>query len=118
MLKQFGPEIWTSDGPEVVAALGFHYPTRMAVIRLVSGGLFVWSPIKLTDDLRAAVDALGDVRHLVAPNSLHHVFLAEWKQAHPNAQVHGAPGVAEKLKDIRLDSELDDTPAGTWTNDI
>jgi len=34
MLKEFGSEIWTADGTDVVAALGFDYPTRMAVIRL------------------------------------------------------------------------------------
>lgn len=33
MLKPFGHEIWTAEGSNVVAALGFHYPTRMVVIR-------------------------------------------------------------------------------------
>ena len=33
--------------------------TRMAVIRLSDGCLFVWSPIQLTDILRAEVDSLG-----------------------------------------------------------
>ena len=30
----------------------------MAVIRLTDGGLLVWSPVALTDELRTAVDAL------------------------------------------------------------
>jgi hypothetical protein len=58
MLKQFGHEVWIADGPDVVI-VGFHYPTRMAVIRLSDGRLFIWSPIQLTDILRAEVDALG-----------------------------------------------------------
>ena len=78
MLKQFGPEIWIVDGPEVSTG-GFHYGTRMAVIRLSDGGLFIWSPIKLTEALRFEADALGEVRHLVAPNSLHHLFLDDWR---------------------------------------
>ena len=41
MLKQFGHEIWIADGPVVTAAAGFHYPTRMAIIRLSDGGLFI-----------------------------------------------------------------------------
>lgn len=118
MLNPFGPGIWTADGPEVTAILGFHYPTRMAVIRLVSGGLFVWSPTALTGDLRAAVDALGPVRHLVAPNSLHHVFLAGWRPAYPQAQVHAAPGLRNKRKDIRFDADLSDTPNPAWADDI
>jgi hypothetical protein len=59
MLKQFGTEIWIADGPAVSTA-GFHYATRMAVIRLSDGGLFIWSPIKLTDRFRADVDELGE----------------------------------------------------------
>ena len=39
MLKPFGHEIWTADGPQIAIA-GFHYPTRMAVIRLPDRGLF------------------------------------------------------------------------------
>jgi hypothetical protein len=58
MLKEFGHETWTAHGPEV-AVFGFHYPTRMAVIRLSDGNLFIWSPIQLTDSLRAEVDAVG-----------------------------------------------------------
>ena len=64
MLEQFGPEIWLADGPIVVAAMGFRYPTRMAVVRLPDG-LFVWSPVALSEGLRAEVeartDALADV---------------------------------------------------------
>ena len=70
MLKEFGHEIWIADGREVAVA-GFRYPTRMAVLRLSDGGLFIWSPTPLTDDLRAAVNSLGPVRHIIAPNSLH-----------------------------------------------
>lgn len=33
MLTKFGSGIWITDGPVVTAAVGFHYPTRMAVIR-------------------------------------------------------------------------------------
>jgi hypothetical protein len=81
-LRQFGPEIWMVDGP-VVSFYGFRYPTRMAVIRLSNGSLFVWSPVALPDSLRSSVDALGRVRRLVSPNALHHLFLWEWKTAYP-----------------------------------
>ena len=87
MLKEFGREIWTADGSDV-AVVGFRYPTRMAAIGLSDGSLFIWSPIQLTDRLRAEVDAVGQVRHIIAPNSLHHLFLAEWKRAYPGAKVY------------------------------
>ena len=63
-MTQFGHEVWTADGDDVVIA-GFHYPTRMAVLRLSDGRLFIWSPIQLTETLRAEVDALGEVRHII-----------------------------------------------------
>lgn len=115
MLKPFGPDIWFADGDAVVAALGFHYPTRMAVIRLADGGLFVWSPTALTARLRADLDALGQVRCLVAPNALHHVFLADWKRAYPGARLYAPPGLWEKRRDLDFDAELGDAPPPDWT---
>ena len=44
---EFGPEIWVANGP-VASLCRFPGPTRMAVIQLSSGGLFVWSPIALS----------------------------------------------------------------------
>ena len=117
MLKQFGHEIWTADGP-CVSVAGFHYPTRMGVIRLSDGNLFVWSPIRLTDRLRAEVDAVGQVRHIVAPNSLHHLFLPEWKRTYPGAKLYAPPGLRKKRKDIVFDSDLGDAPNSGWVEEI
>lgn len=118
VLMKFGSEIWTADGPVVTAAGGFHYPTRAVVIRLSSGGIFVWSPIALTDGLREAVDALGEVQYLIAPNSLHHMFIAEWKDAYPTARTYAAPGLRDKRKDIAFDEDLEDAPCPAWSGDI
>jgi len=117
MLNQFGDEVWTADGPDVVV-VGFQYPTRMAVIRLSDGGLFIWSPTPLTDILRAEVDALGQVRHIIAPNSLHHLFLPEWKRAFPGAKVHAPPGLRKKREDIVFDADLEDAPNPDWAREI
>ena len=117
MLQPFAEEIWLADGPTTDVA-GFHYPTRMAVIRLAGGALFVWSPVALTPDLRAAVDALGVVRFVIAPNSLHHLFLADWRGAYPAARLHAPPGLRPRRRDIDFDGDLDDGPAPEWADDI
>jgi hypothetical protein len=117
MLQCFGEEIWIADGP-VADVAGFHYPTRMAVIRLAGGGLFVWSPVALTDALRAAVDALGPVRHVVAPNSLHHLHLDAWRQAYPNACFVAPPGLRRKRPDVVFDDDLADGSVHDWSADI
>lgn len=118
MLAPFATDIWTSDGPNVTGALGFHFPTRMAVLKLADGDLFVWSPVAITDGLRANVDGLGRVAHLVAPNSLHHVSLGAWKTAYPDAMVHGAPGLHAVRRDIAFAAELGDAPHPAWVADI
>jgi hypothetical protein len=87
MLRQFGKEMWTADGPSVSVA-GFVFPTRTIVIRLSDGALFVWSPIALPSELKVAIDCLGPVRHIVAPNRLHHMFVGEWQSAYPAAIAH------------------------------
>ena len=118
ILKQFGPGIWLAHGPVVTAAAGFHYPTRMAVIRLVGGGLVVWSPIALSDELRNELSALGQVRFLIPPNSLHHVFLADWQRAWPEAKVHAPAALREKRPAIRFDGDLGYAPLAEWKEDL
>jgi hypothetical protein len=117
VLHEFGPAIWIADGGEAVVA-GFRYPTRMAAMRLADGSLFIWSPIQLTDALNAAVEALGPVRHIVEPNSLHHLHLAEWKRAFPSAKLHAPPGLRNKRNDMVFDADLGDVPHPDWAEQI
>ncbi len=116
-LESFGESIWTASGGAVTSA-GFRYPTRMAVARLANGALWVWSPVALSADVRAGVDALGEVAHIVAPNSLHHVFLPEWKSAYPRAHVYAAPGLRARRKDIAFDADLTEAPPAAWAGEI
>lgn len=118
MLEPFGPEIWIAAGPVVRAAIGFRYPTRMAAIRLADGTVFVWSPVKLTGELLSALSGIGPVSNIVAPNSLHHIFLADWQAAYPAARIHGAPGLSEKRRDVRFSTVLSDQPDAAWAGQI
>lgn len=116
-LRQFGPDIWIAEGP-VTSFYGFPYPTRMAVIRLSDGDLFVWSPVALSDPLRRSVDRLGPVRYLISPNALHHLFLGEWKAAYPAARLYASPRLRRRRKDLAFDAELGDAPEPEWAADI
>lgn len=118
-MTPFGSNLWLSDGPAVTGAAGFQFPTRMAVVRLTgNGGLWVWSAVALTPDIRVAIDALGPVRHLVAPNSLHHSFLAEWADTYPDAHVHGAPGLTEHVAGTTIHSILGNKPHPDWAETL
>ncbi len=117
MLEEFGPSLYTVDGP-VVSFIGFPYPTRMAVARLQDGGVWVWSPVALSDALVDAVEAIGPVHHIVSPNKIHHLFLSEWAERWPDARLYAPPGLARKKPELHFDAELGDTPASAWEQDI
>ncbi len=118
LLRAFGPEIWICEGPIVPFLPGAPYPTRMAVIRLTDGGLFVWSPIALSSALCDEVDALGPVRYLVSPNLLHHLFLGEWKASYPTAKLYAPPGLRQRRKDLAFDTDLADLSPPPWLPEI
>ena len=117
MLEQVGEELWIAEG-EPVSFYGFPYPTRMAVVRLSNGDLWVWSPATLTESLAAELSTLGPVRHLVEPNKLHHLFLPDWVSAYPEARLYAPPGLAKKRRDISFHAELGDVPDKAWAGEI
>lgn len=116
-LNPVGDNIWTAEGP-VVSFFGFPYPTRMAVIRLGSGDLFIWSPIALTPELKMQVESLGPVKHLVSPNKLHYLSLNTWHSAFPEARLYASPGLAKKRRGIAFHAQLGDAPEPAWTADV
>lgn len=117
MLEEFGPSLYVADGP-VVSFYGFPYPTRMAVVRLSDGSTWVWSPVALTEDLLKRVNDIGPVRHIVSPNKIHHLFLAERASRSPDARLYAPPGLAQRKPDLHFDAELGDEPDAAWAADI
>jgi hypothetical protein len=117
MLVAFAEDLYVADGPEV-SFFGFPYPTRMAVARLSTGRVWVWSPVALTKGLAAEVEAIGPVRYIVSPNKLHHLFLAEWRNRWPDARIYGPPGLARRKTQLHFEAELGDERDSPWTTDI
>jgi hypothetical protein len=125
-LKSLAPDVWVVDGPIVrMAYPGFGslpFPSRMTIVRLRSGGLWVWSPIALSAALEARVQGLGPVTHLVSPNFIHYAHVAAWKQAYPEAIAWASPGVRERARaqnvDVRFDRDLGDAPPDDWRDDL
>ena len=113
----FGDGIWTVDGPRV-RMLTIPFETRMTLVRLANDGLWVHSPIPLTDDLRAAVDALGPVEHLVAPNKIHSLGIEPWHERYPSATVWVSPKFQERHPKIQIDHALSSTPPDPWRDEI
>ena len=121
-LKQRGTELWTADGQADAGVPGFlrkyDFSTRMTVIRLPDGGLFLHSPVRLDDRLRSELDALGPVRAVVAPNKAHHLFVGDYRVPYPKARFYGALGLQTKRKDLAFFAMLGDEPMPEWRGTI
>lgn len=120
-LKPAASNVWVVDGP-TISFYGMPFPTRMTVIRLDDGDLFVHSPIQLTDELKESVQKLGPVRVLVAPNWIHYAYVPQWQEAFPDATTWAAPGVSERAEsrgmEIVFDHELGAEPAPELAGEI
>ncbi len=99
MLKPLGSNLWFADGG-IVSFKGFDYPTRMVIVRLADGGLWLWSPVEKTFEIEREIRMLGPVRHIVSPNKLHYLFLAEWQAAFPQAKLWGTASTIAKCGDL------------------
>ena len=114
-LKPVAPDVWIVDsGP--LRVLGMPVPVRMTVVRLTNGDLWLHSPTRYDARLRAEIETVGPVRHLVAPNSAHWTFVKGWQDACQGAVTWAAPKLRERgqvrRSGLRIDGDLgDEVPA-------
>ena len=116
--RNLAPNLWVIDRPFKLPYVRVEIGTRMTCIRLANGGLFLHSPVKLDPVLLNSIDALGEVRAIVASNKLHHRFLAEYITSYPRAGVYAAPGLSQKRLDLPFNGELGDEPQTEWRGQI
>lgn len=96
----WGPDIWVVEGPLVdyrVAGLSIPCPTRMTIVRLNNGGLWLHSPVAYSPALGEAVARIGRVSEIVAPNSYHYLHAGAWAKAHPDARIYATSTHADSL---------------------
>lgn len=116
-MQAIGEQIWIVDG-DAVPFFTLPYTTRMTVVKLCNDQLWIHSPIRLTPELQRAIDALGNVAFLIAPNHLHHLFVQDWQLAYPHALTYGTHQVIAKRPDLRFDGVLDAQLDNPWDSDI
>lgn len=79
--------IWVTERP--IWFGGVRLRSRTTVVRLTGDALWVHSPCTPTDDVCAALEALGEVRWIVVPNRFHHLETPATAARYPNARVVG-----------------------------
>ena len=115
--KPLGEGIGVVDGPVVhlsypgLPFLRIPFTTRMTIVELRSGDLWLHSPTAYTPELAQELSKLGRIAHLVSPNPLHYEHVAVWKEHYPDAVAWASPGVLKRAKAhgiaVRFDRELD-----------
>lgn len=122
VLKAVAEDLWIVDGPEIrfgYLGLKLPFPTRMTIVRLPDGAIWIHSPTVAADALVKRVRELGPVRWLIAPNTIHYWWIPDWKAAFPEAQVWAAPGLARAAKrELTIDHELGDAAPPAWAETI
>ena len=125
LLKPIGENIWIVDGSIVQMAMygtKVPFPTRMTIVRLSYGELWCHSPTELTLELKAQIDSLGSLRHLISPNKIHYAHIGAWAKAYPEAVAWASPGVrdraAQQKIEVNFDADLKDEPPPQWVADL
>ncbi|MGH7978893.1 MAG: DUF4336 domain-containing protein [Limisphaerales bacterium] len=116
-LQSFGENVWTADGPPV-RAIGIPLPTRMIVVKLGSGSLWVNSPVSVPRGLLNRIKALGPVSYLVAPTRLHVWRLEEWHSLFPDAELWMPPQTPKKFDYLPRAGILGDATPQSWADDF
>jgi len=116
MLQAIAPDLWHLQHQFVVS--GLRVSSRMAVVRLKSGALWLHSPVPLLAEVAAQLAALGAVRYIVAPNKMHHLFASACLASFPDATLFGAPGLLEKRPDLKGMRELGPSSEPEWADDL
>jgi len=120
-LKPLAENVWLVDGP-MIRFYGLPFSTRMTVVRLENGDIWIHSPTQLTPELASEIESLGPVRHLIAPNWIHYAYVNDWQLRFDDAVSYGAPGVAERAASrnipITIDIELSQGAEPPWGGQI
>ncbi len=125
--KPFGPQIGIVDGPfEYLRMAGVRLPlpftTRMTVVQLKNGDLFLHSPIAFDAALAKHLQSMGTIRHLVSPNQFHYAHIGEWSRAFPDAVTWASPRARRRARargiDVQFKMDLGPDPPEEWRDEI
>jgi len=112
-----GHGIWVVDGVQRLR-LGLREPVRMTAVRLGDGRVLIHSPLPPNPDTRAAIDAIGPVRWIVAPNLYHHLHVTQALAAWPEARLLSGRGLAAKRPELSIAGELPGAAPRDWSPEL
>lgn len=112
MLRELGQDLWVAEQP--LRYFGLSVGTRMTIVRLAKRELAVISPIQISEAVVSQLDELGTVRHIIAPNLYHYLFVDHFKAMYPNATLWAAPGLEAKKPELLIDQIIGSHETDRW----
>lgn len=115
-LRAIGDGVWVFEAPLRFMGL-VELGTRMTVLR-IDDGVVVHSPARMTPAVRTAVESIGPVRYVVAPNVFHHLFVRDALEAWPTAKLVAPSALLKKRPDLKIDHALDEGAPTSWSGTL
>lgn len=118
-MQAFVQNIWIVDGPNV-RDFGVLFTTRMTIVKLVNGSVWINSPVSVPFETLKCITELGSVSYLIAATPRHVWRLDAWHTLFPEAQlwVPRASLLTLKKGHLPLTGRLADTPQSDWADDF
>ena len=118
-LQSFDKNLWIAEGPNV-RDMGIMFTTRMTIVKLSDGSVWVESPVPLPFDTLKEIADLGPVKYIVSATQRHVWRLEGWHTLFPEAQLWAAETTpfTLKKKSLQFASILTDTPYEGWAHDL
>jgi hypothetical protein len=118
-LRELAKNVWIVNGPNV-RDFGLTFTTRMMVVKLIDGSLWVNSPVPVPFETLKQITALGPVKYLLAATPRHVWRLEGWHALFPEAQLWAPRATPFTLKkgNLPFTGILSDAPERGWADDF
>ncbi len=118
-LLTWADNICIVEGPQV-RDMGIMFTTRMTIVKLANGSLWLDSPVPAPFETLQHITELGPVRYLIAATPRHVWRLADWHTLFPAAQMWAPRPTLFTLRRGRLPLTgiLGDAPESDWAGDL
>lgn len=116
IMEQLEDHLWLISQPFKlgVANIGLN----SSIVKLSDGSLVLIAPGRISPEQKVKIDALGPVKHLIAPNLWHHLFLAKAKALFPEAKIYRPDGLEKKQPKLNFSASLSESIDFPWLQDL
>jgi hypothetical protein len=117
IIKKFADNLWLAEDDKFSVG-GLQIGSRMTIMRLNNGGLLIHSPIPLLEIIKDSIASMGTPKFIIAPNTMHHMFVRQFHDEYPDAELYIVPELRKKRHDLFFARDLADELMYPWSDEI